>query len=219
MARVSPKSLLLDLLRVSPPMPVRRLIEVGALFELEANAIRVALTRLVRRGLVVKGERGTYRMAQGAAPVSRWIDDWRRGDRRLKRWTGSWLCVWHPRGGGRGARGLSHRALARLGFREGRSDLWVRPDNLRRRSPEVASDLVGLGLARGAVLFVGHDLPAEVAAGWSASLWRGRPVADRHRRSLRAIERSRSRLSRLSRDRAMVESFLIGGEAIRSLAG
>jgi phenylacetic acid degradation operon negative regulatory protein len=217
--RVTPKSLLLDLLRVAlRPVPVRELVSVGALFGLEGNAIRVALTRLVGRGLVVSDERGSYGLAAGADPVRRWVEGWRLGDRRLRPWTGAWLCAWHPRGGGRGERQLSHRALGRLGFREGRDQLWVRPDNLRARAAALQAELILHGAAAGTLLFVGQELPAAVIDGWVGALWPIEEVAGRHRRALRDIERSRARLERLAGGGALVESFLVGGAAIRSLA-
>jgi phenylacetic acid degradation operon negative regulatory protein len=216
---VTPKSLLLDLLRVTPrPVAVRQLVAVGALFGLEANAVRVALTRLVGRGLLASDERGSYRLAAEADPVGSWADGWRLGERRLRPWAGAWLCLWHPRGGERGARARSHRALGRIGFREGRDGMWVRPDNLRARAPAVEAQLRELGLMAGAVLFVGQDMPGDVVAGWVESLWPIEETAGSQRRALRDIERSRARLDRLTGGEALVESFLCGGAAIRALA-
>jgi phenylacetic acid degradation operon negative regulatory protein len=216
---VTPKSLVLDLLRVTPrPVAVRQLVTVGELFGLEGNAVRVALTRLVARGLVASDERGSYRLAAQADPVSRWADGWRLGERRLRPWSGGWLCLWHPRGGERGDKARSKRALERLGFREGREALWVRPDNLRAPLTGINEELGRLGLAPSSVLFVGQDLPASVVAGWTADLWPIASTAAHHRRALRDIERSRARLARRSRGDALVESFLVGGAAIRSLA-
>ncbi|HTE51331.1 MAG TPA: hypothetical protein VK698_10730 [Kofleriaceae bacterium] len=215
---VTPKGLLLDLLRVTPrPVPVRELVAIGALFGLEGNAVRVALTRLVGRGLVASDERGSYRLAAVADPIRRWAEGWRDGDRRMRAWNGAWLCAWHPAGGGRGDRDRSHRALARLGLREGRDRLWVRPDNLRARPAELEAELARHGGAPGILMFSGHELSDQVTAGWAARLWPVAAVASEHQRALRAIERSRVRLDRLASGAALVESFLVGGAAIRSL--
>jgi phenylacetic acid degradation operon negative regulatory protein len=214
---VAPKSLLLDLLRVTPrPVAVRQLVTVGQLFGLEGNAIRVALTRLVAGGLVASDERGSYRLAAQADPVNQWVEEWRLGERRMRPWGGGWLCLWHPRGE-RGERARSRRALERLGFREGREGLWVRPDNLRASLTAVEEQLARLGLAPGALLFVGQDLPAAVIEDWVATLWPIASTAARQRQALRDIERSRARPGRRARG-ALVESFLVGGAAIRALA-
>jgi len=219
MDRVSPKGLLLDLLRVMPrPVPVRELVAVGELFGLEGNAIRVALTRLVARGLVASDARGSYHLAAAADPVSRWVDGWRLGERRLRPWSGDWLCAWHPRGGGRKQRGRSRRAFGRLGFGEGRDGLWVRPDNLRAGLAELGADLARHGADPAAVPFVGREFPSGVIDEWTAALWPVERTAAAHRRALAAIERSAARLDRLSTGAALVESFLVGGAAIRSLA-
>lgn len=219
METLTPKSLLLDLLRVSPqPVPVRELVTIGALFGFEGNAMRVALTRLVARGLVESDERGSYRLEPETTPLARLVDRWRLGDRRMRRWKGEWLCVWHPRGGRRAEQGASHRALTRLGFREGREGLWVRPDNLRAARPAVESDLRHLGLSDEAALFVGSGLPAGLTAAWCRTLWPAAALRATWRRTLARLERSHARLELIPRHEALVESFLVGGEAIRVLA-
>ena len=120
MHQVTPKELLLDLLRVSPrPIAVRNLLAVGERFGFESNAMRVALSRLVSRGLIAADD-SDYHLAPAADVMTSLVDGWRLGDRRVRTWKGDWLCMWHPRGRGRKNRGHSHRALHRLGFREGR---------------------------------------------------------------------------------------------------
>ncbi len=216
MSDVRPKSLILDLLRVSEhAVQVSNLVAVGSLFGFEGNAVRVALTRLVAGGLVESDERGSYRLAPGALPMARLIDRWREGEGRLAPWAGDWLAVLHPRGGGRRGRTDSLRALGRLGFREGRARLWVRPNNLRADAFE---DLRALGLADGAETFVASGFGAATEAEWRKQLW---PLAELRRdlrATLRELERSRERLPSIPRDDALVESFLLGGRALRLLA-
>jgi phenylacetic acid degradation operon negative regulatory protein len=215
---VTPKTLLLDLLRVAPAsVPVRGLCAVGELFGLEENAMRVALTRLCARGLVHSDERGSYRLAPPAAVLSRWVDAWREGERRMRPWQGEWLAVWHPRGG-RGPRDRSLRALGRLGFREGRPGLWLRPDNLRAPRRELEVALHQLGLVADAALFVARDFPPTLVAEWLRALWPLAELREGWRRSLGRLETSRARLDSIARERALRESFLVGGEAIRLLA-
>jgi phenylacetic acid degradation operon negative regulatory protein len=216
---VTPKSLLLDLLRVSPqPVPVRWLVGIGALFGFEQNALRVALTRLVGLGLVESDERGSYRLAPGSDVVARLVAGWRLGDARIRPWRGDWLCVHHPRGLERALRAKSQRALERLGFREGQDGLWVRPNNLRRSRAALETDLGELGLTESAVLFVGRDFPDASLESWKRSLWATAELRAGWRKSLREIERSRRRIGCIARQDALVESFLVGGEAIRLLA-
>jgi phenylacetic acid degradation operon negative regulatory protein len=216
---VSPKTVLLDLLRVTPrPIPVRSLVAVGELFGFESNAMRVALTRLVRRGLVESDERGSYQLAPGASPISRLVDRWRDGDRRVRSWKGDWLCVLHPRGGGRAARKESGRALHRYGFREGLPGLWVRPDNLRVDRDVLRDELTELGLMSGAELFTGSGFAAALTDGWARSLWDLAALRKSYRAARRELDRSRQRLASIPPEDALVESFLAGGRAIRVLA-
>jgi phenylacetic acid degradation operon negative regulatory protein len=216
---VTPKSLLLDLLRVAPePVAVRRLVGVGDLFGFEANAVRVALTRLVAAGLVESDERGSYRLGAASSPVAALVDAWRLGDARLRAWKGGWLCVHHPRGGQRGARHKSLGALARLGFREGLEALWIRPDNLRRNREELVAELSALRLARGATPFLASDFSEALVGRWRTTLWPLAQLRAGWRRTLGRLETGSARLSRMSLEQALVESFVTGGEAIRVLA-
>ncbi len=213
---VRPKSLLLDLLRVSDDaVQVSNLVAVGNLFGFEGNAVRVALTRLVAAGLVESDERSSYRLAPGALPMARLINRWRDGEARLSSWAGDWLAVLHPRGGDRRSRADSLRALARLGFREGRPGMWVRPNNLRA---DAFADLSALGLVNGAEAFTASGFGAATEGEWRKQLWPLAQLRRDLRDTLRDLERSRERLPSIPRDDALVESFLLGGRAIRLLA-
>ena len=73
--RPTAKSLILDLLSTlrRGSMPVRALVAAGSFFGIEENALRVALTRLLARGLVERDERGQYRAGSRAGALDRWI--------------------------------------------------------------------------------------------------------------------------------------------------
>lgn len=216
---VTPKTLVLDLLRVSgEPVAVRHVIEAGELFELAGNAVRVALARLVARGLVTSDARGLYRLAPQADPISRLVDGWRAGDDRIRPWAGSWLCAMPPRGQERTAAGRGRRALTRLGFRPGLGGLWVRPDNLARARAELSAELAALGLDAGAAVFVGSEFEPALVRRWQRTLWPVRRIVGTCQRALADLDRSARRLPGLRRRDAMVESFVIGGAAIRALA-
>ncbi|MGB5812431.1 MAG: hypothetical protein WBG86_17970, partial [Polyangiales bacterium] len=161
MAPLTPRQLLLGLLRVAPtPLPVRDLVAVGQLFGFEQNAIRVALARLVHRGLI-GNDNGVYGPTASARHVGRWVETWRQGDKRLRPWKRQWLCVLQPGGLERTPRRRSTQALERFGFRLGAPRLWVRPDNLRADRDDVEVELVELGLAEGAEAFVAHGFSPE----------------------------------------------------------
>jgi len=215
---VTPKSLLLDILRVSSgAVLVRDLVGIGALFELEGNAIRVALTRLGKRGLVSHDQEG-YRLAADAGSLSRWVDDWRLGDKRVRAWKGAWLCVHLPRGVARTRRERSKRVLARVGFREGFEGLWVRPDNLRQPLTETLARLRELGLGDEASGFVGSEFSALQIEAWGTSLWDTNAIESACQEALVKLSESTERIAELTREQALVESFMVGGHGIRVLA-
>lgn len=218
MREVTPKSLILDILRVSGhAVPVKDLVRVGGLFGLEGNALRVALTRLGKRELVARDGDG-YHLAPGASVVGRLVDGWRLGDRRLRPWKGDWLCVHWLSRSGRAQRVRGRRALERLGFGEGLEGLWLRPDNLRQPGSQTAIDLRELGLGADGALFVARDFRPELPERWRSTLWDTVGLELACREALEDIVESRARLAELTAEEALVESFLVGGHGIRVLA-
>src|SRR5258705_3638184 len=89
----SPKSAILDLLQSlrGRSLPVRALVEAGALLGLQENGVRVALARLCARGLVERDGPGRYRLAAGAQPISRRVGEGASADPRALRWDGGWV--------------------------------------------------------------------------------------------------------------------------------
>ena len=215
---ITPKQLLLELLRVAPdPLAVRDLVAVGRLFGFEDNAVRVALARLVRRGLVASRQ-GRYGLTEAASHLGRWVETWREGDRRLRAWKGDWLCVLHPQGAERTPRRRSTQALERLRFRLGNPHLWVRPNNLRAGRGQMELELVQLGLVDDAEVFVGQEFSSALHEKWAHDLWPTDMIQRDLRESLAEIERSRNELDTMPDIRALVESFLVGSRALHLLA-
>src|SRR5262249_21573268 len=95
MRRPTPKSLTLDLLSSlrGGSMPVPALVSAAALFGIEANALRVAIARLLAAGQIARDERGRYRLGAAAAPVDRRVLGWRRAEEAVERWRGGWWLV------------------------------------------------------------------------------------------------------------------------------
>jgi phenylacetic acid degradation operon negative regulatory protein len=93
----SPRSLILDLLSTlrGGSMPVGALVAAGGLFGIAENGVRVALSRLLRRDLAQRDERGRYRLGPRAAALNERVVSWRRIEERLRRWDGGWVGVQH----------------------------------------------------------------------------------------------------------------------------
>jgi len=211
------KSVLLDLLSTikGGALPVRALVAAGELFDIRENALRVALARLRAAGLVRSDAPGLYRLGDRAEAVNRLATSWRAAERGVRSWSGDWVAV--ASGGLTRTRQLAGvRALAFLGCRELRPGLAVRPDNLVGGVDAARQHLRELGLDAGADVFGLHDLAADTARR-AAALWDTAALRLGYRRTIADLERSELRLATLPRERAMAESFLLGGRAIRQI--
>lgn len=214
------KSLILDLLSTvrTGAMPVRALVAAGALFGIAGNGIRVELARLLACGLVERNERGQYRLARAAEAVQSRVAAWRRIEDQMVEWRGGWVgvhaAVSHKtRTAGRRRR----RAFDFLGFRELEPALWVRPDNLRGGVPETRRQLHRLGVEESVPVFLLSQLDGDTEAR-ARALWDVRALEAGYREICSALAASERAISQASVEEAMVETFLVGGRAIRQLA-
>jgi phenylacetic acid degradation operon negative regulatory protein len=95
-------------------------------------------------------------------------------------------------------------------------DLWIRPNNLAGGVSFIRGRLRGLGLDAAAPVFriAELDAPDEARA---CALWDGEALGRRYRETQEALAASRRRLGALPLRPAMVESFTVGGRAIRQI--
>ena len=95
MQQPTARSLVLDLLSTlrRGTMPVRALVEAGALLGIEENNIRVSLARLYASGRIERDERGRYRLGPAVAAISGRLRSWRDLGQRQRAWRGDWVAV------------------------------------------------------------------------------------------------------------------------------
>jgi len=218
------RSLILDLLSTLSrgSMPVRALVEAGALLGIEENNIRVSLARLYASQRIERDERGRYRLGPAVAAISTQLRNWRDLDTRVRAWHGDWIAVHQPRLGRGPARRRRERALDLMGFREFETGFFLRPDNLRGDLTDVRRQLVALtttGDGKDAALgrvFIVRDLDPTSDLD-VRSLWDAAAIADEARNAIESLRASEARLADLSNDEAMVETFLVGGRVLRQL--
>ncbi|MEZ4215766.1 MAG: hypothetical protein R3E88_04760 [Myxococcota bacterium] len=222
----TPRSLVLDLLSTlrRGSMPVRALVDAAALFGIAENSLRVSLARLHRAGLVVRDGRGRYALGPAASDVNRQVTSWRRRPARRRAWARAangaprWVGVFGAAADAtatpRAAR--SERALELLGFRSLAPGLAVRPDNLAGSVAALRDELAALGLAPGAIVATLGELDAATAAR-ACALWSAEALAASADALCADLAASRARLARLAPRDAMVESFALGGRAIRRI--
>ncbi len=217
----SPKSFILDLLSTLKrgTMPVSALVEAGGLFGIGANNMRVALARLLAAGQVSRDERGRYRLGDGTRPVAKRITTWRDLERRTRRWDGGWIGVHLATADpkiGRSERRGRERALHLLGFEPLLPNLALRPANLRATIDEVRDDLHGTGLPDSDLVFELGGLDATREAN-ARTLWNTTALRKLYRSLRKELKASAAHVSKAPAAEAMVESFLVGGRALREL--
>jgi phenylacetic acid degradation operon negative regulatory protein len=200
-------------------VPVRALVTVAGPFEITENSLRVALARLLSRGVVERDERAQYRIAPGAAAVQSHVASWAQVEDTLVPWRGDWIGV-HTAGLKRSWRAALRRrlrALDFLGFRALETDLWVRPDNFLGGVTHVRHQLRDLGLGSKAPVFAMAQLDAHTEAR-ARALWNVMSLQASYQEMRIAIVRSARRLPFLPIEKAMAECFILGGKALRQIA-
>ena len=219
--RPTARSFILDLLSTlrSGSMPVAALVEAGGLFGIAENSVRVALTRMRSSGQVERDARGRYRLGAAAGPVSSWVTSWRDLGGRTRPWQGDWVAVLdrdRGDGSGRPERRRRDRALRFLGFRALSPGLSVRPDNLRGGVDAQRGELGRLGLPPGDLVFALRELD-PVTKALACGLWDGEALCASHQALGIEVERAVERIAEPPVERAMRQSFLLGGRVIRQL--
>ncbi|MEQ8841757.1 MAG: PaaX family transcriptional regulator C-terminal domain-containing protein [Acidimicrobiales bacterium] len=130
------------LLGTTPPrLPSRLLVAFAEEFGVAPGTTRVALSRMVERGELIRDDDGTValsgelldrqgRQEEGLAP-------------HVRPWTGDWE-MYLVRDGGRESseRAALRRAATHLGLREHREGVWLRPDNLDPERQRTAREVV-----------------------------------------------------------------------------
>ena len=198
---------------------MRALIAAGQLFDVAGNSIRVELARLLARGLVERNERGQYRLARAAEAVQSRVAAWRRIEEQMVEWRGGWIGA-HTATWFRAPRTASQRrkrAFDFLGFRALEPALWLRPDNLRGGVVEIRRQLHRLGLEESVPVFLLSQLDDDTEERVRA-LWDVSSLQAGYGEICAALAASEKALLEASEEEAMVETFLVGGRAIRQLA-
>ncbi len=213
---MKPKSLILDLLSASDPLPlpVASFLEAGSVFSLKPNTLRVTLGRLVAGGtLDAEGTGGKrrYTLSSRSRVLNHHILE--AQSLRAQPWQGDWISMfaWAP-GAGRAARDRLRVALRVLKLVNLQPGVWVRPDNLDL-SPEKV--LAEFGFTRDVLWMRGALAHGLDDAALTAELFDVARHAKAIHRACRDLSVSMARLDRLSPKRALAETFAVGGRAVR----
>lgn len=218
--KLTARSLLLDLLRASDPeaWPVKVLVEVAALFDISENALRVNITRLVSRGLLMQDSRGYYRLAPSTDAMHKWVNAWSQGEKRVVDWRGAWVTLAIEQGVNARALVPLTRTLHRLGFRALQDRYWVRPDNLATSPRQLYNQIVQLGGSERFVLAVATEVIIPADHPPLRSLWQAAELEQQYRSYLKRIKKSLNTLRSADVEQVLRDTFLLGGEVIYVLA-
>jgi phenylacetic acid degradation operon negative regulatory protein len=216
---VRPKSIILDLLspRGRRPMGAAAIIQACALFGIKPNAARVTLARLCADGRLERVGHAAYAISGAAAPVNRLVRSWPRLHSLERPWDGGWILAHLERSAPAAGREAVARAFRMARFAPASPMLGVRPDNLRMDLREYRDTLENFGMP--VAFFVARaeldDL--DRVARWTNELWPVARLRASHTKMAQRLERSLARLEKIPFERALVETFRLGGEGIREL--
>ncbi|MFI5509221.1 PaaX family transcriptional regulator C-terminal domain-containing protein [Mycobacterium sp. NPDC051804] len=173
-SRMTARSVVLSVLLGAHPAwaTASELIRLTADFDIKEPTVRVALTRMVSGGDLVRSQDG-YRLSDRLMARQRRQDD--AINPQLRTWDGTWkTLVITSIGTDARTRAALRTALQHNRFSELREGVWMRPDNLDGTLPDDV-------LNRGRVLHSRDDDPVELAAQlWDLSGWArtGRELLD-----------------------------------------
>lgn len=167
LTRLTARSVVLSVLLGAHPAwaSAAELIRLTADFDIKESALRVALTRMVAAGDLVRSADG-YRLSDRLLARQRRQDDALHP--RLRSWDGCWTTVVITSVGvAARSRADLRKALQDNRFGELREGVWLRPDNLDH---QLAADDLG----RVRVLRSRDDSPTQLAGQlWDLSGWAG----------------------------------------------
>lgn len=195
--RMTARSVVLSVLLGAHPAwaTAAELLRLTAGFGIKESALRVALTRMVAAGDLVRSQDG-YRLSDRLLARQRRQDD--ALDPHTREWDGCWvMAVITAVGEDPRTRASLRTALSRSRFGELREGVWLRPDNLDVVVPEGMSDLVRILTVRD------HD-----DAGLAARLWNLGEWSDTGRRLLSEMASATDIPGRFAVAAAMVRHLL-----------
>lgn len=197
-------------------MRVADLVRRTAVMGLDGAAMRVALGRLCREGIVRQVERGVYAIGPAGEALDRRARSWAEAPERVRDWQGRWVIVLADHLGRSDRRQVRRRerALTLYGFAATTAAAWVRPDNLAQALPDLVAELRAIGLDGDATVL--GDAVALEDGSWRA-LWPVAGIEAGYRFWIGEMTDSLARLPALSLEAAARETLLLGQSVIRAI--
>jgi phenylacetic acid degradation operon negative regulatory protein len=200
------------------PMRVADLVRRAEIMAIDGAALRVALGRLCREGIVRQVERGLYAIGPAGAALDRRARGWAKAPQRVRDWNGRWTIVLADHLGRSDRRQVRQRerALTLYGFARTAIGLWVRPDNLADSLPALVVELRAIGLDADATALGDATALAADDAAWR-TLWPSDAIEAGYRHWIAEMAASLARLPAMPPDAAARETLLLGQSVIRAI--
>jgi len=197
-------------------LTIGQLIKAGELFEIEATAIRMSVSRLIKDGLIASIKRGVYQSGKNAEKLNWEIKSWHTAHKKTKHWNGDWLMALTSHLGRTNKTRLQSmiRALQLYGFVEIEVGVWIRPANLRQNINQLNLSLINIGLDSRAYLITVSEVALEQQQKWYVN-WPVAELSKGYEAIIKRLETSLSRLKTMNSQDAARESLVIGESAIR----
>jgi phenylacetic acid degradation operon negative regulatory protein len=214
------KRIILELMSANPgiPAPAAMLVAAAELLGIEANNVRVTLTRLVADGTLEPASRGVYQLGSSTRALTNQITSWRELEKQVRAWDGSWACVHFAPGStaDRAAARRRKRALGLLGFRMLDRTLALRPNNLEGGIAKLREQLYALGVEESAFVYLASELD-EATEQRARKLWAAERLTLGYVQLRERIERWLETIDELPVRTAAREAFFFGGDVLRKI--
>lgn len=190
----------------------------GALMGIEAQVVRVALTRLLAQGKIIRSGRGSYVIERRRHALADAVDRWWRHQHHQLPWQGGWIAVidGDVRRQDQKTWRRHQLALQLRGFAALSPGLWLRPDNLRGGVKAEQASVRTLGLAPQALVVRMEGLDAQ-ARNRADRLWDSLQLPQRYSAMADSLQESARRLPAMPLADATRESLLLGRHTIAAL--
>jgi phenylacetic acid degradation operon negative regulatory protein len=203
-----------------PALPASYLVETGQMFGLDAGAIRVALTRLVKRNVLAQVERGRYGLGKSGDPLHQAVRNWGDAEQRLISWKGDWIAVSAVHLSRRNKTQVRRRekALRFFGLAQAAPGLWIRPANLREDFTSLRRSLCAIAgdqLDDWWLYRLSDLLPRDAFD--PTQLWNIAELEQSYRTLHRELKQSLECIDKLARPDAAKETLLIGRAVTRAI--
>ena len=212
------KKLVLSLMSVTDHdrQPAANLVASGRVFGIEPTAMRMAITRLVKEGLLVAVERGIYAMGPAGGSLRTRVASWEEASAKIRPWSGDWLVVQcdHLGRTDKSRVRARERALRLGGFAQTISGLWVRPNNMVASLEATRLSLIDVGLDKDALILAVSDMALPKGEDWKG-LWSVEALSASYQAAIQAMAQSAKAVTEMDVADAAMETLMIGQSVIR----